>query len=143
MSYVVDAKFILAILERWKLETHSFHLPTNECFITLENVYMLLDLPFIGKAIYGKTNLVESISKKLLGYPLRENYMRAKGMKLVWLKILHNCMVLTEKSIEKKTIKTRIFIMLLICLFPFLDTSNYSIHIMYLHLSCNIDKIGS
>lgn len=63
---------------------------------------MLLGLPFIGKTIYGKTNLVESISKKLLGYPLRENYMRARGMELVWLKILHNCMVLTEESIEKK-----------------------------------------
>ncbi|KAI5427046.1 hypothetical protein KIW84_032466 [Lathyrus oleraceus] len=34
VSYSVDYKFILDLLERWRLETHTFHLPIDECIVT-------------------------------------------------------------------------------------------------------------
>ena len=43
-SYGVDRKFILTLCERWWPETHTFHLPTGESTVTLEDVHMLMGL---------------------------------------------------------------------------------------------------
>lgn len=56
VSYFVDYKFILALVERWRHKTHTFHLPLSECIITLEDVYMFLGLPIEGKAVNGIAN---------------------------------------------------------------------------------------
>lgn len=68
-SYVVDNKFILAFIERWILETHTFHLPTGECIVTLEDVHMLLGLHINGNAINGPTNINNQISYELYNTP--------------------------------------------------------------------------
>ena len=70
VSYSVDYKFILALLERWRPETHTFHLPISECTVTLEDVYMLLGLRIDGKAVNGRVNHDNSICNELLGAPL-------------------------------------------------------------------------
>ena len=63
----VDNKFILALYEIWRPETHIFQFLTGEHTITLEDVFMLLGLPIEGKAVNGKTNYVNSICMELLG----------------------------------------------------------------------------
>jgi len=69
VSYSIDYKFILALLERWRLETHTFHLPFGECTVTLEDVYMLLGLRIDGKAVNDRVNQDNSIGNELLGAP--------------------------------------------------------------------------
>ena len=49
----INSKFILALCERWRPETHTFHLPIGECTVTLEDVYMLMGLPINGMAVNG------------------------------------------------------------------------------------------
>ncbi|KAK5843291.1 hypothetical protein PVK06_005743 [Gossypium arboreum] len=39
---------ISALVERWRPETHTFHLPCGECTITLEDVALQLGLPING-----------------------------------------------------------------------------------------------
>ncbi|MFQ6661926.1 hypothetical protein Gotur_029926 [Gossypium turneri] len=41
----LDPKRISALIERWRLETHTLHLPCGECTITLEDVNLQLGLP--------------------------------------------------------------------------------------------------
>ncbi|KAG8482523.1 hypothetical protein CXB51_024173 [Gossypium anomalum] len=49
----LDPKLISALIERWRPETHTFHLPCRECTITLEDVRLQLGLPVDGDAVTG------------------------------------------------------------------------------------------
>ena len=49
----LDWALITALVERWRTETHTFHLPYGEMTITLEDVEVLLGLKVDGKAFVG------------------------------------------------------------------------------------------
>jgi Plant mobile domain len=44
----IDRDLISAIIERWRRETHTFHLPVGEMTVTLEDVSCLWGLPING-----------------------------------------------------------------------------------------------
>ncbi|RYR53090.1 hypothetical protein Ahy_A06g027979 [Arachis hypogaea] len=47
----VDESLLSAFIERWCRETHTFHMPSGECTITLQDVVYQLGLPVNGKAV--------------------------------------------------------------------------------------------
>ncbi|KAE8777462.1 hypothetical protein D1007_49772 [Hordeum vulgare] len=50
----LNATTLTALTDRWRLETHSFHLPLGEMGITLEDIAMITGLPIEGRALTGK-----------------------------------------------------------------------------------------
>ncbi|KAK9162475.1 hypothetical protein Syun_003377 [Stephania yunnanensis] len=46
-----NKEVISTFVERWHLETNTFHLPFSEMSITLEDVSILLNIPVVGKAV--------------------------------------------------------------------------------------------
>ncbi|MFQ6664789.1 hypothetical protein Gotur_031780, partial [Gossypium turneri] len=62
-----DPKLISALIKRWRPETHTFHLPCEECTITLEDVQLQLGLPVDGSAL---TEYVQSIDWGIVCYDL-------------------------------------------------------------------------
>ena len=49
----IDHNLIMAFIEQWRPETHTFHLPHGETTITLQDVEVILGIPIDGEAIVG------------------------------------------------------------------------------------------
>ena len=49
----MDNAALTALVDRWRPETHTFHLPAGEMAITLQDVAMLFGLHIDGRAVTG------------------------------------------------------------------------------------------
>ncbi|KAD2804970.1 hypothetical protein E3N88_38347 [Mikania micrantha] len=49
----VDHALITALVERWRLETHTFHLTVGEATVMLQDVNVLWGLPIEGEPVSG------------------------------------------------------------------------------------------
>ncbi|XP_058748815.1 serine/threonine-protein phosphatase 7 long form homolog [Vicia villosa] len=99
----IDRKFILALQERWRPETHTFHLPIGECTVTLEDVYMLLGLSIDGKAVNGSVQHANSLCERVLGRDLvvPTQGSRGQGISLASLRAYYDDLVLSDNSTEE------------------------------------------
>ena len=73
-SREIDHCLILALVERWRSETHTFHLPNGEMSITLQNVEVIYGLPIKGEVLVGQTTVMDGNwsqpCMELLGFTL-------------------------------------------------------------------------
>ena len=65
----VDNALIMALVERWHPETHTFHLPHGEIGIILQDIEVMLGIPVDGLPVTGRTNLKwNEVCRDLLGH---------------------------------------------------------------------------
>jgi hypothetical protein len=50
---VFNIMTIMVMVDRWRVETHSFHLLCSKMTVTLEDVGMILGLPIRGHPVTG------------------------------------------------------------------------------------------
>ncbi|MFQ6622474.1 hypothetical protein Gotur_001808 [Gossypium turneri] len=58
-----------ALVERWRLETHTFHFSCRECTVTLEDVVLQLGLPIDRSPVTGVSSFTDpaALCNQLLG----------------------------------------------------------------------------
>ena len=82
---------LTAMIDMWRPETHSFHLPCGEMTITLEDATMILALKIRGFPVTGDTESAgwEDRVAQFLGRPLPElqpgKKRRSTSVPLKWL----------------------------------------------------------
>ena len=91
-SREIDHCLISALVERWRPETHTFHLPHGEISITLQDVEVIYELPIEGEVLVGPTIVVDGnwsqLCIELLGFtPVNDNKT------LVGQRILISCLI--------------------------------------------------
>src|SRR4051812_17298529 len=123
----VDSKLVIAMLERWRPETHTFHLPTGECTITLEDINMLFGLRIDGRAVVGETEGPDYACIDTLGIePFSD---RVKGaVKLRWIHDeLNELEQHSQQTEEENILHAKLYILRMIAvLFP--DKSHNVLH---------------
>ena len=65
----LDHALITALVERWRSETHMFHLPHGEMGITLQDIEVMLGVPVDGLPVTGGVRLDWPVlCRELLGH---------------------------------------------------------------------------
>ena len=144
-SREINHCLISAPVERWQLETHTFHLPHGEMSITLEDVEVIFGLPINGEILIGPTTMVEGgwrqLCVELLGFgvPVNDNKTLARQrilinhlVKRIAEPLPHNA---TEIQIHQYA---RCYILMLLGDKIFMDKSGDRVHLMHLEFLQNL-----
>ncbi|XP_019450702.1 PREDICTED: serine/threonine-protein phosphatase 7 long form homolog [Lupinus angustifolius] len=130
----INNHLLLALIERWILETHIFHFPCGEAIVTLEDVTYQLGIPIEGEVVTGVTSTDwEELCIQLLGVVSVGNELMGQRVKLTWLERTFRDLPenANEVVIEQHA---RAFILRMIGGFLMPDTSGNRVHLMYLPL---------
>ncbi|RWR83518.1 serine/threonine-protein phosphatase 7 long form [Cinnamomum micranthum f. kanehirae] len=85
----IDHALLMGLIERWRPKTNTFHLPSGEATITLEDVAYIYGLPIDGPPVTGRTythHEIDDLCWELLGVvPQMEEDYNGVSLKFTWL----------------------------------------------------------
>ena len=82
----VNEALVNAFIERWRSETHTFHLKCGETTITLQDVYVLLCISVDGRPLTSNTNIDWfELCHELLGVRPDDDAVDGNSLLLSWL----------------------------------------------------------
>ncbi|KAL5164435.1 Serine/threonine-protein phosphatase 7 long form [Glycine soja] len=139
MGYLkINVSLISALIERWRPETHTFHMRCGECTITLQDVSVLLGISVDGLPLISPTNLdCVDLCEELLGVRPREDEIKGSVVKLSWL--AHHFAQINNDDDEEQVRKfARAWILRFIGGVLFVDKSSNKVSLRYVHLTTNV-----
>ncbi|XP_050895329.1 protein MAIN-LIKE 2-like [Lathyrus oleraceus] len=140
----IDSKLVVALLERWRPETHNFHLSTGECTITLQDVSMLLGLRINGKPINGPINVTNDVYMENLGVEPTASDKNGASVKIVWLEALLTQLKNNSSPTEAENIlHAKVYILVLIATFLMPDKSHNLYQSFWLPLVGDLEKCNT
>ncbi|EMS48154.1 hypothetical protein TRIUR3_13241 [Triticum urartu] len=139
----LDKALITALVERWRPETHSFHLASGEMTVTLQDVAMLFALPIDGRPVCSSTDHdYGQMVLDCLGHDPRGQSMPGKSfLHYKWLK--KHFYELPEGA-DDHTVQrhVRAYILSLLCGVLFPDGTG-RMSLIYLPLIADLSLVGT
>ncbi|MFQ6652150.1 hypothetical protein Gotur_024148, partial [Gossypium turneri] len=132
------------LVERWRPETHTFHLPCGECTVTLEDVALQLGLPIDGSPVTGVSVFTDpaALCYQLLGDLPEDGELYFSGIKFTWLKAKIG-QLSANASEGELMCAARAYIMHMIGAVFMPDANGDSVHLMYLPLLADLSTARS
>ncbi|KAL5165283.1 Serine/threonine-protein phosphatase 7 long form [Glycine soja] len=140
MGYLkINVTLISVLIERWRSETHTFHMRCGECMITLQDVSVLLGLHVDGSSLIGPTNLDwADLCEKLLGVRPQEGELQGSVL-------AHHFSQLNNHDGNVQHLKrfTRAWILRFIGGVLFVDKSSNKVSLRYLQFLCDFRECST
>ncbi|XP_028208957.1 serine/threonine-protein phosphatase 7 long form homolog [Glycine soja] len=145
MGYLkINAALISAFIERWRPETHTFHLRCGEATITLQDVSILLGLRTDGAPLIGSTNLDwANLCEELLGVRPQEGEIEGSVVKLSWLAHHFSHINIDEGNVEQLQRFTRAWILRFIGGVLFVNKSSSRVSLRYLQFLRDFEQCST
>ncbi|KAH1202767.1 Serine/threonine-protein phosphatase 7 long form [Glycine max] len=145
MGYLkINAALISAFIERWRPETHTFHLRCGEATITLQDVSVLLGLRTDGAPLIGSKNLDwVDLCEELLGVRPQEGELEGSMVKLSWLAHHFSHINIDEGNIEQLQRFTRAWIHRFIGGIFFVNKSSSRVSLRYLQFLRDFEQCST
>ncbi|XP_052119048.1 protein MAIN-LIKE 2-like [Arachis duranensis] len=141
---MVNSALVNALIERWRLETHTFHFPVGECAVTLEDVALILGLPTNGLLVTRPTlSSYEALDAECLdqfGVAPRKADCRKSFIKLTWFRALKDQLVLVDDIQIQRYVKCHIMLLFGTVVFG-VNESGSGVHWKFLPLLHNFGGI--
>ncbi|KAL9659495.1 hypothetical protein QQ045_024301 [Rhodiola kirilowii] len=140
-SVRLDPTLLTAAIERWRPETHTFHLNDGEATITLQDVSLLTGLPVEGMPVTGRSQInFEEVCERLLGvYPECDSKSPAIAKRSWFTDHLRE--IPADAGEEMLKMYARAYLLHLIGTTLFSDKSGNTIPLCFLPLLEDLDRI--
>ncbi|XP_027337444.1 protein MAIN-LIKE 2-like [Abrus precatorius] len=134
-QFPLDFLLITALVERWRLETHTFHLPPGECTITLQDISVLLGLRINGRPVIAPigSNYADIVEESLGIRPSRADFV-GSFLKTSWLDQHFTHVTMHAHNPLQITRFARAYMLRLIGGFMLSDHSSSKVSVRYLPL---------
>ncbi|XP_027364455.1 protein MAIN-LIKE 2-like [Abrus precatorius] len=142
-QFPLDLPLIIALVERWSLETHTFHLPQGECTITLQDIFVLLGLQIDGRPMIAPIggNYADIVEESLGIRPSRDAFV-GSFLKMSWLDQHFTHVAMHAQNPLQITRFVRAYMLRLIRGFILNDHSSSRVSMRYLPLLEDFDITG-
>ncbi|XP_075645274.1 serine/threonine-protein phosphatase 7 long form homolog [Castanea sativa] len=131
----IDHGLITTLVERWRQETHTFHMPHGEVTITLQDVEVLLRLLVDGEAITGSTQKEwDNVCNEFLGFrPVNNQRKQHHGQRILIQRLLEAVANPFPPNATKDQLHkyARCYILALLGHTIFMDKSGDRVHLMW------------
>ncbi|KAL9667892.1 hypothetical protein QQ045_002261 [Rhodiola kirilowii] len=135
-----DPRLITALVERWRPETHTFHLNGGEATITLQDVSLLTGLPIDGLPVSGLGELEwEPLCLSLLGVVPDRPKTKSMGSKTWFDEYLNTMSADADEEMLRKY--ARAYILCILGLTLVADLSGDQVPLHYLPLLADLDNV--
>lgn len=139
----IDRALVSALVDRWRPETHTFHMPCGEVTITLQDVAMILGLPVAGHAVtVNPTESQNELVERYLGRTPPSLDRPRPGLRVSWVRAEFNrCPEDADEETDKQYARAYILSLISGVLFP--DASGDLYTFYPFPLIADLENIGS
>ena len=142
---LLDHALIAELVERWRPETHTFHLPIGEVTVTLQDVEVMWGLQINGDAVTGKEQKwdyqkMHEMCLELLGFSTLPDHFKKAQLRVKFLRGMLQTALPDDASDEQCIQRARAYILLLFAGVLFPDTSENLVHMNFLSLLEDFDR---